>query len=67
MGNHSDKFLRIKAVNDLTGLGRTRIYRLIGEGRFPRPVRLGPQSVAWLQSEVEAWMQERISERDQVV
>jgi len=67
MGTPAEKFLRFPTVRSLTGLGRTRIYFLISEGRFPRPVRLGPQSVAWLESEVRAWMQERISERDQVV
>lgn len=65
MGESPEKFLRLPQVKAMTGLGRTRVYRLIGEGAFPRPVRLGPQSVAWLQSEIESWMQGRIAERDE--
>jgi prophage regulatory protein len=31
---------------------------------FPKPVRLGPNAVGWLKSEIEAWQQARIAERD---
>jgi len=33
-------------------------------GTFPQPVKLGPRAIAWLSSEVESWMDERIAERD---
>ena len=65
METHLEKFLRLPQVKSLTGLGRTRIYRKISEDKFPRPVRLGPQSVAWVESEVREWMQQRILERDE--
>ena len=33
-------FVRMAAVVRMTGLGRSTIYRLIAEHRFPSPVRL---------------------------
>ena len=66
MENNKEEFLRLKQVKSLIGLCRSSIYNKINEGTFPRPVRLGPQSVAWLQSEVQFWMSERIADRDQI-
>jgi prophage regulatory protein len=56
------QFLRLPQVKQRVGLGRTTIYEKIKAGDFPRPVSLGPQAVAWLSSEVEEWMEERITE-----
>ena len=64
MGNPK-KFLRLPDVMDRTGYGRSTIYEMIGAGKFPAPVHLGPRAVAWLESEVETWMQDRIDDRDQ--
>lgn len=52
----TDRFMRIDEVISVTGLGRNTIYRRMREGTFPRQVRLGPNSVAWLQSAVSEWM-----------
>ena len=40
------------------------VYRLAGQGKFPRPIKIGLSRVAWLRSEIEAWIADRISERD---
>jgi len=64
MGNPK-KFLRLPDVLERTGYKRTTIYEMIKAGNFPAPVHLGPRAVAWVESEVEAWMQERIDARDQ--
>ena len=34
------------------------------QGRFPKPIKLGKRGSAWLVSEVDAWLQSRIDERD---
>lgn len=52
----NDRFLRLVEVMHITGLGRNTIYRRMREGTFPKQVRLGPNSVAWLQSDISAWM-----------
>lgn len=54
-------FLRLKEVTRRTTYSRTRIYELVNQGAFPRPVRLGGRAVAWLESEVVAWMDGRIA------
>jgi prophage regulatory protein len=43
------------------------ILRLEKEGKFPRRVQVGSNRVAWLESEVEAWVAARVAERDAVV
>ena len=40
-------FVRMPAVMRITGLGRSTIYRLIAEQRFPCPVRLGLRAKSW--------------------
>ena len=47
------RFLRISAVEALTGLSRTTIYDWSADGRFPRAVRLSERAVRWIESEVE--------------
>ena len=52
-------FLRMRTVIRLTGLGRSTIYRLIADQKFPRPVRLGPRAVAWRRSDLDLWSDAR--------
>lgn len=40
------------------------LLRLEREGRFPRRAYLGPTTVVWLASEIDAWMASKIAERD---
>ena len=51
-----DRLLRLPAVKEKTGLSRTTLYRWVQEGRFPRPVSLGPNTVAWRESELDRWI-----------
>jgi prophage regulatory protein len=54
-------FLRMRAVLRLTGLGRSTIYRLVADKKFPSPVRLGRRAVAWRRADVERWSEARPS------
>ncbi|ELL1155125.1 TPA: AlpA family transcriptional regulator [Pseudomonas aeruginosa] len=58
------KIIRLSGVIETTGLARSTIYRLIGEGEFPRPVPLVGRSVGWLESEIQQWIKGRIAARD---
>jgi prophage regulatory protein len=60
-------FIRIKQVVEITGLSRGYIYDLTRTGRFPKAVSLVPggNSLAWIATEIEDWVNERIAERDQ--
>ena len=52
-------FLRMPTVMRMTGLGRSTIYRLIADQKFPCPVRLGPRAVAWRRSDLDRWSDAR--------
>lgn len=58
------KIIRLKAVLECTGLSRSTLYSMIAAGTFPKSVSLGARSVGWLTSEVDAWIAERIRQRD---
>lgn len=59
------RVLKLKDVLSKTGLGKTSLYKLVSLSEFPKPISLGLRSVGWLESEVEAWIQEKIHVRDQ--
>lgn len=48
-------FVRMPRVRQITGLGRSTIYRLMAQNLFPTPVRLGPRAVGWRLSDIDAW------------
>ncbi|EAV7503857.1 AlpA family transcriptional regulator [Salmonella enterica] len=56
--------IRLPEVCRRTGNGKSWTYKQIKEGRFPQPVKTGFRSVAWVESEVDAWIEQRIAERD---
>lgn len=59
------RFIRKKEVMHRTGLSSSSIYDLMAKGLFPQKITLaGGKSVAWLESEVLAFMQERIAARE---
>lgn len=58
------RLIKLKEVIHRTALPRSTLYKYIAEGRFPKPVSLGERNVAWVESEVEEWILERIEMRD---
>jgi len=57
----NDQFVTMAFITQLTGLTDKWFYKLIQDGVFPKPIKLG-RSSRWLQSEVEAWLQQRIQQ-----
>ena len=57
-------FLRLPEVKRITGLSRSQIYRLEALGQFPRHVKLGPATSAWISTEIAQWQTARIALRD---
>jgi prophage regulatory protein len=53
-------FLRLPKVIVLTGLSKSTLYAMIQQKSFPSSILLGRRTVAWLKSEVEEWISERI-------
>lgn len=54
------RLIRLTAVQERVGLGRTAVYKLIKDGQFPRPVKVGAAS-AWIDVEITRWI-ERLAE-----
>ena len=55
------KLIRLPGVKELTGLSRSSIY---SDPSFPKPVKIGPRAVAWVDTEVRDWISARIAERE---
>lgn len=52
--------LRLPAVISRVGYSRSSIYNFVGRGEFPRPVRLGPRAIGWLESSIDLWIASRV-------
>ncbi|WP_199063903.1 AlpA family transcriptional regulator [Serratia sp. ASV30] len=57
----NDKMVDMAFITSFTGLTDKWFYKQIKDGVFPKPIKLG-RSSRWMQSEVEAWVQRRISQ-----
>lgn len=51
----------MRFITKLTGMTDKCFYKLIKDGLFPKPIKLGCSS-RWRQSEVELWLQQRIAD-----
>lgn len=60
----TQSLLRLPKVEAATGYKRSTIYRLIQRGEFPAPISLSPggRASAWIEDEINAWVQQRIAE-----
>jgi prophage regulatory protein len=50
------RLIRMPEVIARVGIKRSMIYRLMGEGRFPRSRSLGPKCAVWVESEIDEWI-----------
>lgn len=57
MKTQPTRLIRLPEVLKRTGYGKAWIYRLISEGRFPAPVKIGIRSIAFVECEIEDWIQ----------
>ena len=56
----SFRILRLKEVQQMTGLSRSTIYAEIAKGKFPKQVKLtGARSVGWHESIIVQWVESR--------
>lgn len=62
-----ETLIRLSEVKNRVGLSRSAIYAGIQAGTFPKPVPIGARSVGFVASEVEKWIQARISESRKAV
>jgi len=50
------KYLRAQELATMLAVHRTTLWRWVHEGHLPRPVRLGPNTVAWGSTQIDAWL-----------
>ena len=62
--NEKIRILRRYQVENRTGLSRSTIYHRLKEGTFPKQISLGPRTVGWVESEINAWLVDCIKGRD---
>ena len=59
MNTKPDRFVPPKEMRRMTGLASSTAYELMKRGQFPRNRKITPKKVAWLESELVAWMNSR--------
>ena len=52
----SDRILRLPTVLNRTGLSRTTLYRKIGQGSFPKQVKISTRCAGWRESAIAEWL-----------
>lgn len=57
--NDPVRFLRLPQVLERTCLTKSTLYEMVGRGEFPKQVKISQRSVAWRESDVDAWCRTR--------
>ena len=57
----NNRLIRRKEVQDKTGLGASSIYAMMAKGDFPKPLQLSERRVAWIESDIDSWVADRIA------
>ncbi|MEI2683676.1 AlpA family transcriptional regulator [Erwinia aphidicola] len=62
MKNSNIRLIRMPEVLSKTGFKKSWLYLLISSDSFPKPIKLGIRSVAFIEEEVDQWISDKISE-----
>lgn len=57
----SNRLIRRTEVQSKTGLGASSIYAMMKQGKFPQCISLSERRVAWLESDIDQWVAERVA------
>lgn len=58
------RLIKLTEVMNRTGMAKSTIYKYMDEGSFPKNVKLGVRSVAWVEGEIYEWITEKIKHRE---
>jgi len=58
-----ESLIRLKKVEDRTGLKKSMVYDLMSRGEFPKSIKIGERAVAWIESEVDVINAARMAEK----
>lgn len=62
MSYETKSFIRLSEVRRRTGYSKAWIYRLMSNGKFPGSVKIGSRAIAFVESEIDEWINQRIAE-----
>ena len=51
-----NQFYRRATLEDMLGISRSTIYRLMLDEEFPRPIKLGRRAVGWKSEDIDEWL-----------
>lgn len=60
----NERLLTFTQLQKIVPVSKARWYELMQLGEVPRPIKISRQKVAWLESEIVAWLELRIQERN---
>jgi prophage regulatory protein len=61
-GYMSTNLIRMPETIRRTGYGRGELYKLNSQGLFPKPVKVGSRAIAFIESEIDGWINQRFEE-----
>ena len=56
--NNNIRLLALRQVSECVSLSKSSIYRKMEQGDFPRPLRIGSNTVRWLVTDIDKWVYE---------
>ncbi len=56
---NGDRYIRIKELAEMLGIGESTIYKQITKNKFPKQIKLTERTAVWRLSEVNEWINER--------
>lgn len=59
--SENQRLIRRKEVQEKTGLGASSIYAMMKTGDFPKCLNLSERRVAWIESDIDKWIAERVT------
>ena len=54
--------IKLSVVMAMTGLSKSSIYAMMQAGSFPKTIHIGVRGVAWIEGEIQHWIEEKISQ-----
>lgn len=59
---NANAVLRWPEVAKIVPISRSHAHAMAAQGKFPKPIKLGPRASGWLESEIIAWLADRIAQ-----
>ena len=54
--------IRLSEVLKRTGYSKAWVYARMSRGQFPQSVKIGARAIAFIESEIDDWIDQRIAE-----